>query len=369
MTKTTRLMLAVLAVCGTSAALAQSSVTLYGRVNTSVEHQKLGNASATGLVSNSSFIGFRGTEDLGNGLKAGFILESQFNSDDGTGTADSGGVNFTRQSELNLSGNFGMLRLGRFDPYSYSVTADAISMHNHDTGPTADMLYSGVLWGGNKIAYRTPTIAGFDAEVQYQFGEKENADFKENIGGNTYSGSAEHKNGWDLGVNYANGPLGLGFGYSQLKHDVSVAVGPYVGTTNLKQSQLAIRASYEIGDLTLGAYYQKQDLKASEIGKVKRNVYRLAAKYVIGASELHANIGRADKFKFDGEKFGRAPTQWTLAYNYNLSKRTKVYALYSTVTNAPYSGVVDAAFDSLSSQQLSDNAKFRTFGVGIRHLF
>lgn len=368
MTKTTRVMLAVLAVCGTSAALAQSSVTLYGRVNTSIEHQKLGNASATGLVSNSSFIGFRGTEDLGNGLKAGFILESQFNSDDGTGTADSGGVNFTRQSELNLSGNFGMLRLGRFDPYSYSVTADAISMHNHDTGPTADMLYSGVLWGGNKIAYRTPTIAGFDAEVQYQFGEKEKvADFKENIGGNTYSGSAEHKNGWDLGVNYANGPLGLGFGYSQLKHDVSVAVGPYVGTTNLKQSQLAIRASYEIGDLTLGAYYQKQDLKASEIGKVKRNVYRLAAKYVIGASELHANIGRADKFKFDGEKFGRAPTQWTLAYNYNLSKRTKVYALYSNINNAVYSNVIGNTFSSLSTTD--DAAKFRTFGVGIRHFF
>ncbi len=368
MTKTTRVMLAVLAVCGTSAALAQSSVTLYGRVNTSIEHQKLGNASATGLVSNSSFIGFRGTEDLGNGLKAGFILESQFNSDNGTGTADNGGVNFTRQSELNLSGDFGLLRLGTFDPYSYSVTADAISMHNHDTGPTADMLYDGVLWGGNKIAYRTPTIAGFDAEIQYQFGEKEKiADFKEEIGGNTYSGSVEHKNGWDLGVNYANGPLGLGFGYSQLKYDASLSDGTNSVATSLKQSQLAIRASYEIGDLTLGAYYQKQDLKASEIGKVKRNVYRLAAKYVIGASELHANIGRADKFKFDGEKFGRAPTQWTLAYNYNLSKRTKVYALYSNINNAVYSNVIGNTFSSLSTTD--DAAKFRTFGVGIRHFF
>ena len=56
MTKTSRLMLAVLAVCGTSAAMAQSSVTLYGRVNTSVEHQKLGNSKATGLVTNSSYM-------------------------------------------------------------------------------------------------------------------------------------------------------------------------------------------------------------------------------------------------------------------------------------------------------------------------
>lgn len=364
MTKTTRVMLAVLAVCGTSAALAQSSVTLYGRVNTSIEHQKLGNASATGLVSNSSFIGFRGTEDLGNGLKAGFILEGGFQSDDGSGFNG-----FGRQSELNLSGDFGLLRLGNFDPYSYSVTADFISMHNHDTGPTADMLYDSVLSGGNKIAYRTPTIAGFDAEVQYQFGEKAVEDYQNEFEGTAYTGQSKQKNGWDLGVNYANGPLGLGFGYSQLKYDASVSDGTNSVATSLKQSQLAIRASYEIGDLTLGAYYQKQDLKASEIGKVKRNVYRLAAKYVIGASELHANIGRADKFKFDGEKFGRAPTQWTLAYNYNLSKRTKVYALYSNINNAAYSNLLSSgsAFSSLSTSD--DSAKFRTFGVGIRHLF
>lgn len=88
MTKTTRVMLAVLAVCGTSAALAQSSVTLYGRINTSVEHQKLGNASATGLVSSGSYLGFKGTEDLGNGLKAGFVLE-------GTVEADTGGTGYS----------------------------------------------------------------------------------------------------------------------------------------------------------------------------------------------------------------------------------------------------------------------------------
>lgn len=360
MTKTTRVMLAVLAVCGTSAALAQSSVTLYGRVNTSIEHQKLGNASATGLVSNSSFIGFRGTEDLGNGLKAGFILESQFNSDDGTGTADSGGVNFTRQSELNLSGNFGMLRLGRFDPYSYSVTADAISMHNHDTGPTADMLYSGVLWGGNKIAYRTPTIAGFDAEVQYQFGEKQkNAKLTVPVLGET---TGTHKNGWDLGVNYANGPLGLGFGYSNLKYsDVAAVSG-----AQTKFSQFALRASYEIGDLTLGAYYQKQDTKAAN-QKAKRDVYRISAKYVIGASELHANIGQASKYKVNGAKTGNSATQWTLAYNYNLSKRTKVYALYSNLSHTESAGIDFKGSFTMDPSNGSD--KFRTMGIGVRHLF
>ena len=74
MTKTTRVMLAVLAACGASAAMAQSSVNVYGRVNTTVEHQKTGDESKSVMNSNSSYLGFRGTEDLGNGLKAGFQL-------------------------------------------------------------------------------------------------------------------------------------------------------------------------------------------------------------------------------------------------------------------------------------------------------
>ncbi len=355
MTKTTRVMLAVLAVCGTSAALAQSSVTLYGRINTSVEHQKLGNASATGLVSSGSYLGFTGTEDLGNGLKAGFVLE-------GTVEADTGGTgySFDRQSELNLSGNFGMLRLGSFDPYSYTVTADAISMHNHDAGPTGDKLYDGVLWGGNKIAYRTPTIAGFDAEVQYQFGEKQkNPDLTVPVLGKT---TGTHKNGWDLGVNYANGPLGLGFGYSNLKYsDVAAVSG-----AQTKFSQFALRASYEIGDLTLGAYYQKQDTKAAN-QKAKRDVYRVSAKYVIGASELHANIGQASKYKVNGTKTGNSATQWTLAYNYNLSKRTKVYALYSNLSHTESAGIDFKGSFTMDPSNGSD--KFRTMGIGIRHFF
>ena len=346
MTKTSRLMLAVLAVCGTSAAMAQSSVTLYGRVNTSVEHQKLGNSKATGLVTNSSYIGFRGEEDLGGGLKAGFQLEGNFNSDDGS--AGTSGFNFKRQSEVNLSGNFGKVRLGNFDPYSYSVTADWISMHNHDTGTSADMLYQGVLWGGNKIAYQTPTFGGFDAQIQYQFGEKAVED------------NYENKGGWDLGLNYGNGPLGLGLGYSQAKYSF---LG--LGGHDDKLSQLAVRASYAIGDLTLGAYYQRQEEK--HFVTAKRNVYRIAAMYTLGASEFHANVGQASKVKASGTSFGEKATQWTLAYNYNLSKRTKVYALYTNINNTESAFV--GAPTAFSTNNTSASDKFRSIGVGVRHLF
>ena len=95
MQTSSRLLLASLALLSTSAAFAQSSVTIYGRVNTSVERQKVGDVSATVMQNNASRIGFRGVEDLGGGLKAGFVLESGFNSD--AGTSDGRGVS-ARQS-------------------------------------------------------------------------------------------------------------------------------------------------------------------------------------------------------------------------------------------------------------------------------
>ena len=105
MQKMTRVVLAVLAVAGTTAAMAQSSVTLYGRVNTTVERQKVGDVTTTGMFNNSSRFGFKGTEDLGGGLKAGFQLESGFNSDTGASSP----TFFGRQSEVNLSGGFVIL--------------------------------------------------------------------------------------------------------------------------------------------------------------------------------------------------------------------------------------------------------------------
>ena len=142
-----RCALAALALVGTSAAFAQSSVTLYGRVNTTVERQKDGDVSKTGLFNNNSRFGFKGQEDLGGGLKAGFQLESGFDSS--SGASDSRGF-FARQSEVNLSGGFGMVRLGNFMSESYYATADFISNHNHDTGSSADALY----------AYPAPVVSG-----------------------------------------------------------------------------------------------------------------------------------------------------------------------------------------------------------------
>ena len=320
MQKTNRLALAVLALLGSTAAFAQSSVTLYGRVNTTVERQEVGNVKTTGLFDNNSRFGFKGTEDLGGGLKAGFQLESGFSSD--TGASDSRGF-FARQSEVNLSGGFGAVRLGRFIAESYYATADYVSMHNHDTGSSSDAFYAYVMPGANKIAYRTPTFGGLTVDAAVALHEQA-------VGG---------KNAYDLAANYNLGALALGAGYSK-QGDVN---------------QFAVRALYTFGAFTVGGYVQR-DEDAFVANGGKRNTFRLAGAYNMGASEFHVNVGRAGEYKNLNDSDS---TQYTLGYNYNLSKRTKVYGYYTHVNNsrnASYqSGVAGADFSSVA--------------VGVRHNF
>jgi predicted porin len=159
-------------------AFAQSSVTVYGRFNTTAERTTTDTYSATGvklrsdsikyLNNNASRLGFKGTEDMGRGLKANFILENGFDSSSGVAASAFWG----RQSELNLQGGFGMVRLGNFTSEAYFATADYISMHNHDTGNSEDKLYAYLGRNRNKIAYRTPEfVKGWTAEAAVSAGE------------------------------------------------------------------------------------------------------------------------------------------------------------------------------------------------------
>ncbi len=323
MQKTNRLALAVLALLGSTAAFAQSSVTLYGRVNTSVERVEVGNVNATRMENNSSRFGFKGTEDLGGGLKAGFQLESGFDSSTGA----SSGSFFGRQSEVNLSGGFGALRLGNFTPESYYATADYVSMHNHDTGNSSDAFYAYVMPSANKIAYRTPSFGGLTVDAAVALHEQV-------TGG---------KNAFDLAVNYNLGALALGAGYSKL------------GDVN----QFAGRALYTFGAFTVGGYIQR-DEDAFRANGGKRNTFRLAGAYNLGASEFHVNVGRAGEYKNINDSDA---TQYTVGYNYNLSKRTKVYGYYTRINNSR------AGTYGLNQSVVGAGVDSNTLAVGIRHNF
>ncbi|HVL46891.1 MAG TPA: porin [Acidovorax sp.] len=316
-----RCALAALALVGTSAAFAQSSVTLYGRVNTTVEHRKDGDVSQTGMFNNASRFGFKGQEDLGGGLKAGFQLESGFDSSSGATASRF----FGRQSEVNLSGGFGMVRLGNFFSESYFATADFISNHNHDTGSSADALYAYPARDINKIAYRTPSLGGATFEAGWAMHEQ-----APGTGG---------KNSTDLAANYEIGKLGLGAGYSKLGD----------------QNQFAVRASYSTGPFVFGGYVQR-DKNAFIANGGNRTNLRLSAAYILGVSEFHVNVGHAGNYS---NVSNSAATQYTLGYNYNLSKRTKIYTYYTRINNS------QAASYGVSA---SGN-DFSSFAVGVRHNF
>lgn len=308
--------LAVLATLASGAALAQSSVTLYGRLNVTAERQKVGDVKKTELNNTASRIGFKGEEDLGGGLKAGFIIEHGF--DPTTGAAAS--TFWGRQSEVYLSSKLGMLRLGNFIQESLYATADVVSMHNHNTGTSADALYSYFGSDVNKVAYRTPEfVKGLWAEASI-------AEATAGTGG---------KRPVDLAVNYDLGKLQLGAGYTKADQD----------------NQFAVRASYGMGPFTLAAYAQR-----TKSDDVSRNAFRVAGMYTLGASEFHVNVGYAGKI---GDVANTQATQATLGYNYNLSKRTKVYGFVTKVDNKANVGYATGV----------DGADFSSVAVGVRHNF
>ncbi len=310
------LSIVALAAAAALPAYAQSSVTMYGRLNVTVEREKFGSGPSTwDENNNASRIGMKGSEDLGGGLKAGFQIEHGFSIDTGAQTQ----ANFwARQSEVNLSGGFGMIRLGNFTSDAYYAVPDYISMHNHDTGTSADALWAYIGRNTNKVAYRTPNLSGFTLEVS-----------------GAAADAGEPNRTYDVAANYNIGKLALGGGY----------------TKDGDAKQYSIRGLYDFGSFVIGGYYQR-DTDGIVVGGGNRNVLRLSGMYVLGASEFHLNAGHAWKYE---NIPGSGATQFTLAYNYNLSKRTKVYTYYTKMRDT--AGVTYFGGD------------YSSFAFGMRHNF
>lgn len=295
------------------AGAALADATIYGRFNASVERQRdATGTSASGVHNNASRLGFKGTEDLGGGLKAGFQLEHGFNVD--TGVSTHGNQFWARQSEVNLSGGFGTVRLGRFTSEAYYATADYVSMHNHDTGSSSDALYAYIGSDSNKIGYRSPDLGGLTIDGAISLKE------------------AGPDNHFDLAANYQMGALALGAGFQKAGD----------------AKQFAARALYEMGAFTVGGYLQRDN---DAYGPGNRTTLRLAGMYTLGMTEFHLNLGRSGDYSQLNDSDA---TQATVGINYNLSKRTKVYGLYTKVNASamtPYAG------------------DFSSLAVGLRHNF
>jgi predicted porin len=287
------------------------------------------------------------------------ITNPSFGSDTGqltnnpSTTGSSVGL-FNREAFAGITSNAGTLRLGRMTSAVYFASADYISMHNHDTGTSSDALFAFAATGvnnNNTIAYKTPDFAGANVEVAYAFAAGffpvNPAAFQEQPG-------SKNQTNLQVAVNWVGGPLHLGGGYALMKDRSGEALTPPVG--ELKDDMFVIRGLYEIGAFTLGGYYERAKLQVAGDRRTRNN-YRLSGMYTMGASEFHLNFGWADDF--DGID-DSAATQFTIAYNYNFSKRTKVYAFYTQIDQ-----------DDNTNYYLgsANGDKFTSYAIGLRHNF
>lgn len=289
--------LIALAVLGMSgAAMAQSSVTLYGVADAGIGKMEAGTdktefLSATMMNNGNSRIGVRGVEDLGGGLRAGFNFESGLSLDGGD-SAFSGTGMWSRAAHVWLGGNWGTLKLGRsLNPTFYGIAAwELTGAANYSVVGNTYGFAGGGPRNNSQFSYKTPNISGFSAEAGYIF--------KADNGGASK---------WDLNATYANGPLGVGFAANKLGNG---------GKTNY-----TLGGKYTFGMFTLAGSYTDAHKGLTDL---KRRGFSIGGTADIGAFAVTLDVTRDTKNEWTGAK----RTNVLAEGRYALSKRTFLYAAY-----------------------------------------
>ena len=371
--------LAVLAASG--AAMAQSSVTLFGVVDTGIGYVSGGtqdedatvkgkNQSWSGLQNNGNVVsrlGFRGTEDLGNGLKANFWLEGAIAPDTGATALD-----FQRRSTIGLSGSFGEVRLGRELTAAYNATSRYDVMGQAGYG-------SSQLWGldrenrvSNAVTYISPNFNGFAFGLNYGFGEDE----KVNQDGTTkLSNSASRYLG--AGLTYDNGPISLGLGLERQNKGASTQSfdpdEPALG--GVTTTAWSLGGSYNFGVAKLTAAYRRATDKNDNLGffdnvKIKNQGFLVGVSAPVGtAGEIRATYNH---YRAKLDEAG-APTlkanQFAVGYVHNLSKRTALYGTYAYIKNSKKQDEYLGLGLNGADIGLKNNGSQHGLQAGIRHTF
>ncbi len=377
--------LIALAVLGASAAaMAQSSVTLFGIVDAGVARTSAtGAGHRTGLISGgagTSRLGFRGVEDLGGGLRAGFWIEGQLNNDVGGGATQTTGFDFMRRSTISLSGRFGEVRIGRdftptylnmigFEPWGGRGIA-SIGTLGQSTGGVNSYARN-----SNSVTYFLPAgLGGIYGAVQYMFGEQASnrAAIADAAGISTSAANAiTSKTGNYLGgrIGYATGPFNVAGGYAQYSDAVrttGIAAAPFYAA-NYKIANIG--ASWDFGFIKPMIFVGSDKIDGRAAApNYKFNTYAISATAPVGTGLVKAQFVRYDN-KTQGASANDA-SQFGIGYVYTLSKRTSIYAdaaRMSNKGNAVYT--LSNNSSSLVSPVPTAGGNATGFAVGIKHAF
>src|SRR5690606_17249632 len=222
--KKSLLVAALIAGFAAGAAHAETSVTLYGRVDGGIGYQQFKGSDpvtgesykgtntgmANGIMGGNRW-GLKGAEDLGNGLQAVFVLENGFNLN--SGTQGSSGRMFDRQATVGLkSSAWGQLDFGRQTSVSSKYLSGIASPFGADWGQASvGSAFSAInsVRYDNMVLYQTPSFSGLQFGIGYSFNASGNQEFK------TSGGDEPNTRAWTTALRYANGPVELGLSYDQ----------------------------------------------------------------------------------------------------------------------------------------------------------
>ncbi|CDG81091.1 porin [Janthinobacterium agaricidamnosum] len=333
--------------------LAQSNVDVYGSIDAGLRNRtnvnQAGDSQLT-MGSNGTFrsnrLGFKGTEDLGGGLKANFLLESGFNTATGA-LNNTTGTLFQREAHIGLESALGAIDLGRqytvayktivaFDPFVYRYPSITYVLSS-----TAGTRHS------NDVQY-TGRFNDLTLRAEYALGE---------VAGDSSSGSAKA-----VGANYVSGPLKLGASYTRSKENVGSTAAPVY----MDYDHVAAGGAYTVGAVTLALGYVDEK-QATIVARDDRATwrwagltYRTSERFsVTGAwygNKVHNRKAGATVAAGDGKK-----DLYMLGLRYDLSKRT---VLYAEIDRNKF----DGAFASGGTTPLNQRGQTGT-SAGIMHMF
>lgn len=342
--KSKALVTAILAAGISGAVQAQSSVQLTGLADVYVGARKMAGDSGRAAVVNSggmttSWIGFRGSEDLGGGLRASFALTGFIQMDTGVPGRFPNDPFFSRDGSVSLAGSWGAVTAGRalapnllptilFNPFGDSFVFSPVVLHKNvplfNPSGWRATTPSDTGWS-NQVVYSTPKVGGLTANLHYQFGEVAGDSGARNVGANLL---------------YSNGPFGAAAYYERDQISNPVAPAPFPG--GAIRTDWMVAGSYDAKVVKGFATYGRA--RSSGANPTGARTVSVGASAPAGSGKFLAAIARTRT----SDQATR--NTWSLGYDYDLSKSTDLYAIVMR--------------DSITG--FSDGT---SFGLGIRKRF
>lgn len=351
-----KIIAATLAAVASSAAFAQSNVSVYGVVDIGYAHFSASGKKGMNVIDNGlnapSRLGFKGVEDLGNGLKALFTIEYNIAPDQNSGIGDASSVtrytgSQSRQTFVGLTGGFGTVLGGRLQTAGFDFACAYNPVAGGAFNVSDRMKASTVLSCGtggrrdNAVAYVAPSFGGLTLAVNH-------ARVTENTNVQP-TGKDAHAN--LLAATYKNGALQAGAIYSR------VSMANTVADDDIREYGLG--ANYDFKVVKAFAMYQNQKVETRSAD----SKWALGVAVPVSSKDLIKLAYGQNRIKSGGASNGDSKA-YSLVYNHDLSKRTQLYAGWTHISNEAV-GAVGFASDFAVTGDGSGNL----VAAGITHKF